>query len=137
MQTGFQNRFVTGIGVAHTSFIGSMHGVYYSDAYASFSFVPAFKTGQQPIYGVKLGADVGGGLMILGTELFYAWQNSVNDFFIIPRIGIGINYVHITYGRSISTTNYRLLMLGKNAFTLVMNIPFKSKDLLAKGKRTN
>lgn len=137
VNTGFQKRFVAGVGIARTRFIGSSHGVYGTDIYTGMNFYPALKKSYSNVAGYKLGADVFGSGFFIGAEVQYLRSNGVEDWMFTPRAGIGVSSLYIAYGYSISSGNkFPFAGISQNSLMLQLNFPFYSKDKLT-GKVTH
>jgi hypothetical protein len=119
-----------GAGLSKNYLIGSPHGNYGYDIYSSFAVFPAFKTQQKTIIAVNIGAIACGNGGVLGIEVKYLKANSLEDIMLIPKIGMGFNMLHATYGYAFSTNKYPLEGIRKNVFALQFNLPFYTKNLL-------
>jgi hypothetical protein len=128
--TGIQKRFFFGAGLSKNHFIGSPHGIYGYDIYTSFAFFPSFKSQQNSIIAVNVGGLLCGSGGAFGAELKYVKSKIADDVMFIPKIGLGIGSIHLTYGYALSFNKYPVDEIGKNVFALHVNLPFYTKDLL-------
>ena len=128
--TGFQERFFFGAGLSKNHFTGSGHGIYGYDIYTTFAFFPAFKSRHDPVIAVNIGALLCGSGAVLGAEMKYVKSKIADDVMFIPKIGLGIGVLHLTYGYALSFNKYPVDGIGKNVVALHVNLPFYTKDLL-------
>lgn len=127
---GFQKRFLVGIGIAKTMFVGSSHGFYGSDVYTGVNIFPAFNKRYQNVTGFKLGANVFGNAFFLGAEIQYLASKAAEDFLFTPRAGIGVSNAYIAYGYSLSSKKFPIAGISQNSLMLQINFPFYTKDKL-------
>jgi len=130
VNAGVQKRLFFGAGIARTNFAGSSHGVYGSDVYACLNIFPAFKKFYEPVAGIKLGGDFFGNGFFIGTEVQYLKSKGVEDWLFTPRAGIGISYLYLAYGYSISKNKLPFAGISQNSLSLQVNFPFYTKDRL-------
>ncbi len=130
VNAGVQKRFFFGAGVARTTFNGSGHGVYGSDIYAGINIFPAFKKTYEKVSGIKLGGDLFGNAFFMGAEVQYLKSKGAEDWLFTPRAGIGISYLYLVYGYSISKNKFPIPGISQNSLSLQVNFPFYTKDKL-------
>jgi hypothetical protein len=130
VNAGVQKRLFFGAGIARASFTGSGHGVYGSDIYAGVNIFPAFKKLYEPVTGIKLGGDFFGNAFFIGAEGQYLKTKGVEDWLFTPRAGIGISYLYLAYGYSISKNKFPIAGISQNSISLQVNFPFYTKDRL-------
>jgi hypothetical protein len=127
---GMQKRLFLGAGIARTNFTGSNHGVYGSDIYAGVNIFPALKKMYEPVTGIKLGGDFFGNAFFIGTEVQYLRSKGVEDWLFTPRAGVGISYLYLAYGYSISKNKFPFAGISQNSLSLQVHFPFYTKDKL-------
>jgi len=130
VNVGVQKRLFFGAGIARTNFIGSSHGVYGSDVYGGINIFPAFKKSYEPVTGIKFGGDFFGSAFFIGTEVQYLKSKGVEDWLFTPRAGIGISYLYLAYGYSISKNKFPFAGISQNSISLQVNLPVYAKDKL-------
>jgi hypothetical protein len=130
VNAGVQKRLFFGAGIARTTFNGSGHGVYGSDIYAGINIFPALKKSYETVSGIKLGADFFGNAFFMGAEMQYLKSKGAEDWLFTPRAGIGISYLYLAYGYSISKNKFPIAGISQNSLSLQVNFPFYSKDKL-------
>lgn len=81
------------------------------------------------VHAPKIGYEISGSIICLRGNLINYNFNGKNDLRILPEIGLSLfGAVNLTYGYNIPITNYEIVNLSRNRFTLTFNLDF---DLLS------
>ncbi|GEM_PF-2264427 len=132
---GIQRNYFIELGVSRTSFVGSGHGIYGFEYFATASYLPSFKKDGDQIFGAKAGATLFGNLFLLGVDVAYYGKSPNFDVLITPKAGIGISNLYISYGYAISAQKYTIAEIGKHQVALTANLPIYNRNRIKqKGK---
>ncbi|WP_310556792.1 hypothetical protein [Flavobacterium sp.] len=124
---GFQKSFQTEIGYSRMKYTTGCTGFFSKTYYSSLEYIPE-TANFDDVFGLKVGLEYNLSIIAVALEAKYQTDFVTKDFVITPKIGVGLSYINLFYGYTISTNKNPFPNFGNHQISLIINLPLTSKN---------